>query len=449
MSEVEDPSLQAWIEEQEREYLEYLESQRRLTEAKPVVEDTSAPKFENHLPDDHFLSQYLRYGYDVSDTYTEYWYVGGLYILAEVSDKMLKVDLRQMTIYPNLYVMVLGKSTTSRKSTALGKTRDIWRVAKPDVRTTGVPTDATPEAFTGHMNDYQHTGWIRDEASGLLDLMAKQYMRGFKDLLMALYDNEPYSKKLRTGQRIASEAQINIQDPFLNIMWATTYAGFTAKMSIDDTLTGFAARFLYAAPQGTKDRWLPLEQGEGLDSEIGPVMIEHLQGIVDRIGEMDVSVHMDLSKESQEYYNRWQEGKEQAYENGDDDSLSQIYGRLAPTVVKLAILFELGSSDFDPERPIRLEYIREACRQVDEYFMPSAVYVYGLIRKSNDRDVMSKIVDFLKSKGGKATRREVSLYVKAKDLNAYLDMMVENDIIEFQEVKGEGRGRKAKMVILK
>lgn len=405
--------------------------------------------FESRLPEDHFISQYMKWGYDTSDTYSEYWYVGGLWILAEVSDKMLRVELRQMTIYPNLYVMVLGKSTTSRKSTALGKTRAVWRAAKPEAKTTGVPTDSSPEAFTDHINDYPHTGWIRDEASGLLDSMAKNYMRGFKDLLMAFYDCEPYSKKLRTGQRKSSEAQIDIEDPYLNVLWATTYAGFTAKMTIDDTLTGFAARFLYAAPQGAKSRWLPLEQGEGLDSEIGPAMFEHLRGIVCRINSMDTPHSMDLSKESQAFYNQWQEGRERAYEDGTDDSRSQIYGRLAPTVVKLAILFELGSSDFDLTRPIRLEYIQEACRQVDDYFMPAAERVYGMIRQTTEGNMTSKILEFIEKQGGIVTRRDIALQFKARDLDSYLRMMAENDLVELMVVKGEGRGRPSKVVTLK
>jgi hypothetical protein len=43
MAEVADPILQAFIEKEDREYQKYLESQRGLTEAKPVIKDTSAP----------------------------------------------------------------------------------------------------------------------------------------------------------------------------------------------------------------------------------------------------------------------------------------------------------------------------------------------------------------------------------------------------------------------
>src|SRR5271157_168920 len=69
----------------------------------------SGPKFECRLPDDHFIQRFMAYGADVSDAYPDYWFAGGIFSLAVVADKKLKIVLKQGTYYPNLYIMILGK----------------------------------------------------------------------------------------------------------------------------------------------------------------------------------------------------------------------------------------------------------------------------------------------------------------------------------------------------
>ncbi|MGD0953808.1 MAG: hypothetical protein ABR985_15705 [Methanotrichaceae archaeon] len=99
------------------------------------------PRFECKLPKDHFLQRYMAYGYDVSDAYPEYWFAGGLHALAVVVDKKIHVKLRQGTVYPNLYLMILGKSTVSRKSTAVDKTEALLDCVWPFLLNTRVPTN--------------------------------------------------------------------------------------------------------------------------------------------------------------------------------------------------------------------------------------------------------------------------------------------------------------------
>ena len=125
-------------------------------------------KFECLLPKDHFLQRFMAYGYDVSDAYCEYWFAGGLYTLAVMADKKIKVVLRQGTVYPNLYEVILGKSSLARKSTAVDKTEALLDTVWPFLLEAKVPTEFSPEAFIEHLSNYQHSPWIRDEAAGVL-----------------------------------------------------------------------------------------------------------------------------------------------------------------------------------------------------------------------------------------------------------------------------------------
>jgi len=58
----------------------------------------SGPKFECHLPNEHFIQRFMAYGSDISDAYTEYWFAAGVFVLAVIADKKIKIILKQGTI---------------------------------------------------------------------------------------------------------------------------------------------------------------------------------------------------------------------------------------------------------------------------------------------------------------------------------------------------------------
>jgi hypothetical protein len=407
------------------------------------------PRFECNLPVDHFIQRFMAYGSDISDAYTEYWFAGGLFALAVVADKKIKVSLKQGHIYTNLYISMIGKSSLARKSTAVDKTEDNICQVLPEMLSALVPTEFSPEAFTEHLSDHNHAPWIRDEAAGVLSIMKRDYMRGFKDSLMQLYDCKPFSRKLRTSQR-NTRTEFRVDDPYLNLLWATTDASLGANTEQNDTLSGFMARFLFFFPQGKKTKWMPLEEGTTANSIFEGVVRDQLTSIAAKMEELSECTAMHFSQEATSFYTEWQRTREDMWTASNDGNAMQIYSRLAPTVTKLAMLFELGSTDFDACRPIRLEFIEEACRLVDSYLMPTARAVYDLVGVNAEKNVIDRIIAYLKKHNGKASKKEIMRDVKIKsaDFSEYLSTMVESGMVETKTVKRGGKGRDTVYVFL-
>ena len=408
----------------------------------------SGPKFECKLPPDHFISQYMAYGADVSDAYDEYWFAGGIFMLAVVADKKIKINLKQGTLYPNLYVFINGKSSLSRKSTVVDKTESMLFRVLPDLSV--VPTEFSPEAFTEHMSGYQHTAWIRDEASGVLSLMKKDYMRGFKDALMQLYDCRAYNRKLRTSQRKSEQTEFNVNDPYLNVLFATTDASLAANTDLNDTLSGFLARYLFFFPTGNKSKWMPLEEGTEEISALEVEVRDQLSGIAGKMSDLTECTVLHFSSEAGKYYTEWQRVRETEWIGSNDGACQQIYSRLAPMVAKFGMLFELGSPDFDVNKPIRLEFIQEACRLVDEYFMLTAKAIYDLVGSNAEKNVIDRITLYLKNHNGKATKRDIlrNTKIKGSEFDAYLSTMVESGAVETKTENRKGKGRDREWVLL-
>ena len=406
-------------------------------------------KFDCQLPKDHFLQSFMAYGYDISDAYPEYWFAGGLHALAVASDKKIKASLTASDIYPNLFEMILGKSSLSRKSTAVDNTEEVMEDVLHFIDSK-VPTEFSPEAFIEHMSKNQHAPWIRDEAAGVLDLMRKEYMRGFKDILMILYDCKSVHRMLRTGQRKTTQTDFKVDDPYLNVLFATTDAAFGANVVKNDTLTGFLARFLFFFPQGKKPRWLPLREDDGDKSALETIVHDHLSRIVSTISGLDHTVTLRLDTESKDYWEKWQKEREdQLILDNDSDSM-QIFSRLNPTILKLCMLFELGSVDFDSTRPIRLEFMVEACRLVDSYFMLSAKAAYDIVGSNADKNIIDKITSYLRNNDGKVTSKRLQNHMKLKqrDLNEYVASMIAYGTIKEMEVKTGKAGRPSSWLFL-
>ena len=131
--------------------------------------------------------------------------------------------------------------------------------------------------------------------------------------------------------------------------------------------------------------------------------------------------------------------REDTWTASDDDFNAQIYGRLAPVVIKLCMLFELGSPDFDLTKSIRLEFMQEACRLVDDYLMPTARTVYDLVGSNIEKNIIDRIIAYLKNHNGKASAKEIMKNIKIKkaDFEDYLETMVEAGIVEVKVKKQE------------
>jgi hypothetical protein len=407
-------------------------------------------KFECNLPSDHFIQRFMAYGSDISDAYVEYWFAGGLFALAVAADKKIKMVLKQGTIYPNLYVSINGKSSLARKSTVVDKSEAMLCQVLPGMLSALVPTEFSPEAFTEHLSDHNHAPWIRDEAAGVLSIMKRDYMRGFKDSLMQLFDCKPFYRKLRTSQRKGTKTEFRVDDPYLNVLFATTDASLGANTEQNDTLSGFMARFLFFFPQGKKTKWLPLEEGTAANSIFEGVVRDQLSCIATKMIELPECTAMHFSPEAARYYTEWQRVREDEWTASNDGNAMQIYSRLAPTVTKLGMLFELGSPDFDVSRPIRLELIQEACQLIDSYFMPTARAVYELVGANAEKNVIDRIIAYLKKHSGKASKKEImrDIKIKSADFSEYLATMIESSTVETKTVKRGGKGRDSFWVFL-
>lgn len=191
----------------------------------------------------------------------------GLWLLSAVSTRRVKYPVGGEEIYPNLYILIVAKTSLYRKTTAMKQVRRLMEAA--GMSALRLPEDATPEALFDElsgvkpsnfdaMTDGQRAEWlkgravaaqrafIKDEASSVFADLRKEYKAGLSELLLQGYDGDGGTvTKLLKGR-----GQITMKDVCLSFLGATTPVMMARYMTNEEVENGFMARFAIVTPEG-------------------------------------------------------------------------------------------------------------------------------------------------------------------------------------------------------
>lgn len=382
---------------------------------------TLFPRLEVHLEESNFLMKYIHYGSVMSDAYPDYHFAAGLNMLSIVVQRKIHIDLSIGEIYPNIWSLTLGGSTSSRKSTAQGMGKKIVH----EVLGFGLPEDFSPESFVEMMAEHPRTYYFKDEFAGLLASMQKAYMSDLRDLLCTIYDCESYHRKLRTSQR-NKVSSFDIRDPYLTMTGATTLASFKEHTQTLDVTSGWLLRYLYFCPDYYKES-RPFRELADEDKSLKQDVVIKLQEIRDVIIQtlwdkekgIELFARMTIEPDAWTYFQTWQLEKEAEVALRKDKTENAIFGRLTIYALKLAMLFTLGRSDFEVYQgsdsignewlctQMSLNHMKEACRLIWDYFMPTERILVDEIAANEEKNLQVKIIGCLRRNGGKLKQREL------------------------------------------
>ena len=393
------------------------------------------PRFKTNLESDNFIQEFMRYGETVTDSYQDYWFAGGLTCLSVAVNRNAVIELRQGSIFPNVWINILGLSSLARKSTAIDKA-DLAIAAANIDPSCKMPDEFSPEAMIEMLDRQPRAYMIKDESAGLLAIMKKDYMRGLKDALMQLYDGKDINRELRTSRRKSDKTSFQVKNPYLNLMLATTPGSFAANTELLDVTSGWLPRFLHFFPNHVKDRWLPLEEGVPENDLLSAACHARLIKVRSGFYDLQEPRTMHLSPDASAYFIEWQKIREGELVEAKDDRRAQFYSRLAVYALKMSILFTIGRADYKNGMEISLDHMQEACRLIDVYFMPMAMTVADLVGKAADKNNLDKVVAVLTSQGGKMKRRELGrkTHLRVKDLDETLESLGDFGEIEIVTV---------------
>lgn len=187
---------------------------------------------------------------------------GGIWTASLAIAKRCYLRFSFDSVFPNLYFLWIAPTTYYHKSTALKAITKLVRDAIPHLL---LPETMTPEVMMAKLAgvkpiNYKYLskkeqaeddasarfaaqrGLVVDEASKIF--INKKYMEGYQELIMQLFDAPD-----RIDRELRTEGLINMYDPALSIIGATTPSLLNRHVSPDAWESGFMARFAILTPE--------------------------------------------------------------------------------------------------------------------------------------------------------------------------------------------------------
>lgn len=271
----------------------------------------------------------------------------------------------------NLWLLLLGDTTRTRKSTARSIfLRVLHRYEAVSQESIDIGTEATSEALVvelGKRGPMPASLMHKDEVNGwFLQLYTKQYRVGEMETLTELYDgNVPVV--LRTSKDSGNRARGRTVFNFVGVGIRAQTANILTKQHFE---SGFLARMLWSVADppprqhGSED--VQFNDGEvqyGRDEGLEAMVTDLLNRV--SVWDDDEAVSINMDKASRNRYNEWAEATMQQIErSGEVDTLSPPFKRLGDSLIKTAALLAM----YDGQRVITLKHLLPALQQTELWY---------------------------------------------------------------------------------
>jgi hypothetical protein len=365
----------------------------------PAQKPVESRRMTCNLPESNFIQKYVNAYKNVSDAYIEYHYASALAILSAMANRGAVMRFAQTTVYPNVWQICLGASTTSRKSSSVKKAR---KYIDNTIPAQVLACSFSPEALIRVASTNPHLVHVLDEAGALFSSLQKPYMREATDILCDFYDNGRHKRVTIGNNKGGGMSEHEAKNVYLTQLLALTPESFQRHTDEYMMTEGWLCRFIYYSPQYSKPRkGLTYDDINlaGVEAELSVRVLDIYRMFAGK------NIEFRFTAEGLEYHQKWEAELELLYPKGIKSSLA---GRLSIVAIKLAMLFKIGSDELwkrasaagfeippDEMIIVDLDYIREACRLVSEYFIPTAFEVANLIIQEQD-NLQVKILNYLK-----------------------------------------------------
>jgi len=403
-----------------------------IHEAQEILHPHNERRLKLELPDDHFISEYVRWLSSLSDGYVDYQILCGFWLLSALTKGRVFLRLKQELIKPNIWGICVGTSTTSRKSTIVNKTRKVYEVATDTIL---YNDDYSIEGYLETLSQEPVSNHVRDEAAGLFAKFHKRYNEGIFEAECAIYDCQNYKKTLASGKDKKPKT-FEINNPFVTKLYATTPDNLARYLTIDDFLSGYGYRLLYALPNYKHER-MPLEVETREDVNAwANIMLK-----VKRIHLTFESVNMDMSfavePEAMQLYNEILENLEIKADATKNDMLNSVIGRAQVHILKLAMLIELGKNTMS--RTITTQSIIVASNMVIDYFIPSIMEVLERLSEDIRANKIERLRSIIRRLGGTATHTKLlrDSHLISKEFFECINTMIESNEITTETEVGK------------
>lgn len=347
----------------------------------------------------------------------------------------------------NLWFMLLGETTRSRKSTSRSlMLRMLTAYEKFVGYQIDIGSNATGEALVKHLSgrDKMTSLFHRDEVQGLFkEFVTKTYMAAAADQYTELYDGRVPVMLRSTGAQNGAKA---IQTERAETNFIMYLMGITSKvaeiLTIDYFRSGFLARFIYVvadAPERTRESE-DLDQADEYETNVRDEEMERLvRSLYDSAlwwqkkgGVFPRPIFMEEDALARFNTFKWEMG-DYTHGHPNEESIEPSRQRLALSAWKIAVLLAMH----DRSEKVQLKHILISIHYCESWFK-NLIRMAGAISASEWQREVDNLEAVILSKGGRMRyeeaykkfsnkrKREFDEMVEALRSQARLNVVMDN-----------------------
>ena len=405
-------------------------------------------RFDHGWPEGHFVTRYIAWAASQTDAPHEYHEAAALALLASCSPNVRSYFTPWPTgLATNLYLLIVGGTTASRKSTSLAYATGLMRDVEPS---TILPNRATPEALIEALGQRPRRGSliIGDEFGASLEQMLGRasYMSATPGIILEAYGTRAYRYARRSKRNTEGELKADFDemiDPHLSLLTASTASIFEA-ITTREVQSGLLPRFAFIWPTSRPPRrpfWLPAPDAE----EERAWLLDYLQRLF-RWSSTSTMTGYDIRT-------RWAHDAELMADvviKRIEEGPNEIVQRLAGMELKIAMLSSLGDQvPAVQELVIELRDAEQGERVVNRWHEAAlrfAAEVGGLtVVQRIVEHGHERILDALKAGPMKRSQVSRDLKLTAKQTDDIEQTLLDRGLIEVMQQAADGPGRPAKI----
>lgn len=418
-----------------------------------------------------WLNEYIRFASQAAPmTPAEFHEALGLVIVATAIARRLALAVSTTRIFPNLYVLLVARSTLWHKTTGFELARKVMDCA--GMACLQIGPRQTPESLMLELSTRRpqsfgdwdkasqeqwrqervfsaQRAWLMEEASSLFDSFNRDYNAGLLPMLLDLHDC-PGERQINTIGR----GRQTIRRVYLTIAGPTTPAALAPHMANRAHWeNGLWARFALVTPTGMP-QWKfwpePMDIPSALTDPIKRLAFERLAVPVieeDEGGANENPAEPLAVSLGQGVWDAWERySKAVAFDllmgNEVDGQLFANYGRLGTTAIKIAML--LATLDWIDTRTVKTPTVKMAhwarAQQIAEAWRASLHRMIDAPVTESTRALLERrIIHRLKENGAEMTARELNRYLRVErdELDMTLMRLVADGLLVQVSRKGQ------------
>ena len=392
-----------------------------------------------------FVDDYKEWGELATDAVPIYHELSAFILLSAFTAGNLKLKTSYGELIPNLWGLVLGDSTLTRKTTAMRMAMDLMLEIDRDIL---LATDGSAEGLlTGLSTRPSKTSvFYKDEVSGFFDAInRKDYLAGMPETLTALYDVPPlFTRRLRKDT-------ITISNPVFIFFAGGIKDKVHSLLSEEYVLSGFLPRFLIVSGDTDVSRIrttgpATLHSGERRDKirerlvnlyeayyKTAPITIAGQQT------EINATTEVELTKEAWQRYGEI----EMAMVNQAQSSQIQLlalpaFERLSRSLLKMSCLLAASRSEPDEAKIQATDTdIATAAKYVQDWGRFTIEAITNAGRTTTQR-ALDRILGVIERNPGIPRSRVMQQYhLTKKEMDMIVDTLIDRGQITRTKV---GRG---------